>query len=1141
MWREGAVELRAVRGDIYTFATGRVVNLPQNLKKTVHNLCMDIIHGRKNVFPDGYAAVTQEEAPPGNPFDRHPYLKKIKARGGAYAILMAFHHSQTKTLTKDQICRAAQPYCDEDMRENYLAGRTYGAWKSKDTLARHHLLMKEGGRARYVHGVGFRRNEPDSYTLTRDGESFIEAMLRKFPQGDEDPASANVGANGPVRAFTNRSPFATPDWAGHSSSEKGSGNNLKDADEEKLRDWVLSAKLNETIDFKVGKTRRKHLHDLCDALEREFPGLRLHHSSSYETATRRVLTVKVEQMPNGMLASTKRPLSGGFLADPSFSDSLAYFPATKRTRSDLPPKVAAAQAALQRQAAAHAAMEHQVMRESLLESERKATALENDSYEEMERLVIKESLKTVRKCASSPNSIDNDKKVDCELVVVNDVSYEDMERRAIEESLKTAVMLEASFNSEDEMNEVIEESKLSAKRASSQEAFFSDGKSFARGMSAAKQGVTAQRELFPSDVEPIELSSDDDEIPAKPFSSVQDGSFVLQPNSCRNEIISLVTEKCKPTKGAPATKNHRKSPHVVNLGDDENDDSETDEVIEIVDSQDNANIVADDAGNEFEQSVIVLDDSHDFIVSSSPPRVSRAAFPQLYILIDNRERNRNATPRHLRIELANLVTKGALRSVWPRDMPTGNVAEMQLVLGDFAFDIEIENSGRKRLPIAIERKRVGDLVQRSVNGDHWRQFVKMRDQCSQAIFLIENDIRTAAGFTAYGSQELHGWSPNDTMIDDEKSVFLFFGRALLSSQTAKFIQSRDEISSLRAVGALGIMATCSEELVRSAAKAAPASPNHELKLVDRLIAGGIPWKLAQQLGKSLGSIHHLEFLYNECASNQCRSALLAPFISESDYSGLHSTSVGWSDAIFRVFHATQTKKNTVQRSISDHKQNVEDHGLFISALYSNKSLEETLNAANEASDSRNPNAVRRLVSIELSDDKSHLFPTQTEDSFFSLNKRDKNPMELVLPTIIMRTSARGLLSHRLFVHLLQAKSMVALITSRIPRSGGDYIDIAKDVANTINCDCYHRSMKSGKDRRVLLLCGLSPALEAVATKADYRPETRVLVDLVLADLMLAHDLVVIQAVRLSGDTELILQQLALACFHYHLLFQDDDN
>lgn len=44
-----------------------------------------------------------------------------------------------------------------------------------------------------------------------------------------------------------------------------------------------------------------------------------------------------------------------------------------------------------------------------------------------------------------------------------------------------------------------------------------------------------------------------------------------------------------------------------------------------------------------------------------------------------------------------------------------------------------------------------------------------------------------------------------------------------------------------------------------------------------------------------------------------------------------------------------------------------------------------------------------------------------------------------------------------------------------------------------------------------------------------------LVDMVQAELMLVHNIVVIQARRLHGDQETVLQQLALACFQYHLL------
>ena len=104
-------------------------------------------------------------------------------RGGSYAILMAFHHSATKTLSKAQICQLAQPYCDEEMEANFHAGRMHGAWSSHKTLCTHNFLAKEGDNRRYVPNVGFRSNGPVRLTLTRDGEQFTEAMLRKFHGG----------------------------------------------------------------------------------------------------------------------------------------------------------------------------------------------------------------------------------------------------------------------------------------------------------------------------------------------------------------------------------------------------------------------------------------------------------------------------------------------------------------------------------------------------------------------------------------------------------------------------------------------------------------------------------------------------------------------------------------------------------------------------------------------------------------------------------------------------------------------------------------------------------------------------------------------------------------------------------------------
>ncbi|KAI2494278.1 crossover junction endonuclease MUS81 [Fragilaria crotonensis] len=183
-WNKAAEIIQAVRKDIYKAKTGRIYNLPENkLGKNALALAHDIMSGNKSIIPDGHIPQNEEQANLAGQkgsWDNYPYLKKIKMRGGAYAILMAFHHSSTKTLSKPQICQLAQPYCDEDMDADFHAGRMHGAWAANKTLLKHHLLTTEGNNRQYIHGVGFRSNGCASFTLTSDGEQFTEAMLRKF-------------------------------------------------------------------------------------------------------------------------------------------------------------------------------------------------------------------------------------------------------------------------------------------------------------------------------------------------------------------------------------------------------------------------------------------------------------------------------------------------------------------------------------------------------------------------------------------------------------------------------------------------------------------------------------------------------------------------------------------------------------------------------------------------------------------------------------------------------------------------------------------------------------------------------------------------------------------------------------------------
>lgn len=142
LWRETMLFSRyyfSLTNKHQQFKNGRIVGLPSDkLGVMLDNLCRDIIAGQKPVLPEGYVPTTlQERALTGdnrssNPFDNSHYLQRMKVRGGAFAILMAFHQAgdQRHSMTKDQICRAAQPFCDEAMDANWHAGKCYcKVWK----------------------------------------------------------------------------------------------------------------------------------------------------------------------------------------------------------------------------------------------------------------------------------------------------------------------------------------------------------------------------------------------------------------------------------------------------------------------------------------------------------------------------------------------------------------------------------------------------------------------------------------------------------------------------------------------------------------------------------------------------------------------------------------------------------------------------------------------------------------------------------------------------------------------------------------------------------------------------------------------------------------------------------------------------
>lgn len=1360
-WRDGAVAIEAVRSDIYQFRTGRIVGLPDKLSKTIANECIAIIEGRKPIFPPGYLPTTAEErelVPDGNPYDNDPYLKKIKARGGAYAILLAFHHSTQKTLNKEQICRAAQPFCDEQMKENYLDGRTYGAWKSKDTLVKHGLLTQNN--TRQFGDNGWRSNGVWTWTLNDNGKQFIEALLKKFPQGAQRPnnfqqatpvgvhdfgnAVNDIGGAIPNLPFSmmNGSPIMSPVRRGRRTA-------LVDKDEQELRDWLETAQPGEQHKFRVGKDRRKFIHDLCQELEAQTPGLRLRHESAGDVAQRALYVTVVSRGNVASMPTVHNSrfaiLSSSVLADdtPSLDSEGRFNSPVIKTENDSQPKRSAplfegvcrqlvdGDSLLRRpqvsarEAAANAAFLRQAMVAPKREPERTVpnnipeAAFEDDTAEEaLLRIAMEESKSEFDRSASQqcpakrqlshdindevdldevPYEIQNARvasnkasKQENGIYFLNDDDDDndeeaDLLRKAMTESKaeyersatrKSPPKRQRSFDVDDSDSAELPKQCLSAalpttdewnlKPATSNKAnkhedvYDSDDNDEAVLLQKAMKESKVAYERAASSWKPLskrQKSLDDEaaaaRLPKQNLSAVLpnkedlDRKPAATNKATKYGVVYLYDSDdddlpCVVKKPAAASARHKQSPLIIDLNDSVvaeaksrhfNDDDEVidladsqevlspvqlsasprsqgpnlehvrennekeeedddDEIIDLSDSQEMISLVQLSSSNSQatrarEQSansvgdddIIDLADSQEIEVrfnddkadaptgregetvdednNADPgdsqesvamivnPYTARAGTSQttlvepnsncrkLTIIVDDRERLKNAKPRDLRIELMRHMESGALNSVWPSNLQAPEVIERKLDYGDFAFAL-----GDRRLPLSIERKKVSDLVGRSVKGDHWKQLQRIRDCCRCAIILIEGDTRSASRFPAHGAQDREEWNPAYHRIDDEESIFRFVGRAILLSSVVKFIQAKEVQATHRAVGALGLIAALSEQEHPSQGvpNAIPSASSAQTVLYDRLIQAGIPWELSRRVADEVGSVKKLDSLYNECASDECKSALLCPIISSTQPLGSTSSKEDWSDAIFRCYFSTFNDPSVGRDRFDEYKGLVKNQAILLSAVHAEQDDEAAIEVALSANS--RPVLPPRKVAIELTDGLRECFEVPTEASFYSLSVEEQEDDSDPIQKIVMQTSAGNLVSNKLFVHVVPAKVLLAMIQKSVSHYGDNFVRAATSTAERIDQDCKIQDWKFGLDRRVIIFHGMMAACDAAAKQPGYRAEVRVVIDLVMAALMYTHNIVVLQAVRQTTDLALIVRQLALACFHYQLLTRE---
>jgi ERCC4-type nuclease len=431
---------------------------------------------------------------------------------------------------------------------------------------------------------------------------------------------------------------------------------------------------------------------------------------------------------------------------------------------------------------------------------------------------------------------------------------------------------------------------------------------------AAAQAALARQALFESSrmasaqpIDAVDVLESGHEPSEKKLPRAMEESYS---SSDENEAtISAKPRKCTRQEKAESTNNAE--PIVLSLTENESDDDSTlDSILSFRPFGKKPPLRISSAGDpRTNHATVDLTSPTGMLESRTAGNSTSSSLTPVTILIDRRERNRNATPRILKTELDRLLTAGSLHLVWPYDtLHAAKVDECTLPSGDFS----IVNT-----PVVVERKRISDLVQRSArDAAHWEQLLRMREMKHQGYFLLEGALQTAGQFQAFGIDEEEDMKPTSLAIYNDDSLVRFMGRALFLSKTG-FIQSKDEQGSLRIVGSLAVMA-CLPTDGNVAVLNPYASPKVNIKLerskvIDRLSTqGNIPLPVATRVADVLGTLRELDRLYSDLPNDLLRDWALETVIGDTADGLERSTSsaADWSIACHRVYQSVDTKKTT---------------------------------------------------------------------------------------------------------------------------------------------------------------------------------------------------------------------------------------
>ena len=260
------------------------------------------------------------------------------------------------------------------------------------------------------------------------------------------------------------------------------------------------------------------------------------------------------------------------------------------------------------------------------------------------------------------------------------------------------------------------------------------------------------------------------------------------------------------------------------------------------------------------------------------------------LLVDERERQRNSNTLGLYLDLHGALDKAA-RVL----QPPLSAERRSLASGDFGWVRVGADGDERQLPALIERKKVSDLVQRSSSADHLEQLRRMSGETHNVrhgFLLIEGDLGTASGFTAYGTgREARPGALDEAITNADEVMQLICSLLVDERHTVKALLCAAPHDTTQAVAQLSALLARSHRIfedadlntfddMQRAGKKAVAT-QRKAGLEEALLKAGVEQVATERIARAFESLEALRQTYARCASTAAKELLLCPIVDDA--------------------------------------------------------------------------------------------------------------------------------------------------------------------------------------------------------------------------------------------------------------------